>query len=194
MGRIIVSENISIDGVTQDPWGDDGLSFGGWHHQVSEEDRAAWAQFEHLEAVQASAILLGRRTYEFFAPRWAQRPGEWGDRMRELPKFVVSTTISDPAWVNTTLIDGDPVAEVTSLKQSMDGEVVVYGSGQLVRTLLDHELVDEIRLLTFPFLLGGEPLFDASSAAKHLTLLKTSRVGESITFASYAVRLPPSAS
>lgn len=187
MGRIIVSENISVDGVTQDPWGDDGLSFGGWHHRVSERDRAAWAEVEYLEAVQASALLLGGRTYEFFAPRWTERPGDWGDRMREIPKFVVSTTISDPTWVTTTVIDKDPIAEVASLKRSVDGDIVVYGSGRLVRTLMHHDLVDEIRLMTFPFILGGEPFFDTSDAETRLTLLGTDKVGESLTLTSYAV-------
>ena len=188
MGRIIVSENISVDGVTQDPWGDDGLDFGGWHHRVSEPDRAAWAEAEHLEAVRASAILLGGRTYEFFAPRWTERSGDWGDRMRELPKFVVSTTIREPTWANTTVLDDDPVTEIASLKRSVDGDIVVYGSGRLVRTLMDHVLVDEFRLMTFPFILGGERFFDASDAVTDLTLLSMRTVGESLTLATYAVQ------
>lgn len=184
MGRIIVSENISIDGVIEDPWGDDGRPFGGWHHRVSPEDLAAWAEVEYAEALAASALLLGRGTYDFFAPRWIDRGGAWGDRMRELPKHVVSSTLREPTWANTFVLAGDPAAEVASLKKSIDGEIVVYGSGRLVRTLVANDLVDEFRFITFPFVLGAERLFDAGTTLR-LRLLETRRVGSDLMLSTF---------
>ena len=160
MGRIVVSENVTLDGVVQDPTGEEGFSRGGWFGRIGDEDREAWAQVEMGEALGAEALLLGRRTYAFFAARWPSRSGEWAARLNSLPKYVVSSTLVDPAWTNTTVLT-DVVAEVSKLKQNITGEIAVYASFQLVHTLLGHDLVDELRLMAYPFVLGaGRRLFD----------------------------------
>lgn len=187
MGRIIISENISLDGVIEDPIGTEGSSFGGWHARSDEHDRDAWAIAEQAEAMDASAMLLGRKTYEFFAPRWADRPGDWADRLRALPKFVVSSSLRHATWDNTTLLSGDVLSEVTALKLSADGEIVVNGSGQLVRFLLDHDLADELRLKTYPFLLGGERLFETRGAGRSLRLISAETLGTGIAQLAYEV-------
>src|SRR5215212_6925334 len=126
MGKIVVSENVSLDGVMQDPTGDEGFRHGGWFGQIGDADRAAWAEVELDEALRAQALLLGRRTDEFFAARWPSRSGEWADRLNSMPKYVVSSSLADPAWSNTTLLTGEAVNEVAKLKQELDGEIVVY--------------------------------------------------------------------
>src|SRR5919197_2152505 len=149
MGRIVVSENVSLDGVMQDPMGDEGLPFGGWFTRLSDRDREQWAKVETEEALAAAALLLGRRSYEFFAARWPSRTGEWADRLNAMPKYVVSSTLVDPDWNNSTVLKGDVVNEVSKLKQERDAEVVVAGSIRLVRTLMEHDLVDELRLMIY---------------------------------------------
>jgi dihydrofolate reductase len=138
MGKIIVSENVTLDGVVQDDRG----WFGGFRGKDYEE----WAKVETDEALSARALLLGRRSDEWFATRWASRTGEWADRLNGMPKYVVSSTIEHPAWNNSTVLNGDVVHEVSKLKRELDGDIVVYGSRQLVRTLMEHDLVDELRL------------------------------------------------
>src|SRR5215469_4867055 len=155
MGKIIVSENLSLDGVVQDPTGVEGFSVGGWFDQVSRRDREEWAKIELDEALSAEALLLGRRTYEFFAARWPSRSGQWADRLNSLPKYVVSATLQDPDWNNSTALIGDVVAAVSTLRRKVNGNIVVYGSFQLVHTLLEHELVDELRMMIYPFVLGA---------------------------------------
>jgi len=145
MGKIVVTENVSLDGVVQDPTGDEGFKHGGWFGQIGEKDREEWAKVEFDEALGAEALLLGRRSYEWFAARWPSRSGEWADRLNSLPKYVVSPTLVDPDWNNSTVLKGEVVSEVSRLKQELDGEIVVYASRQLVRTLLEHDLVDELR-------------------------------------------------
>ena len=142
MGRIVVSENVSLDGVVQDPTGDEGFKRGGWFGQIGDEDREAWAKVEFDEALSTEALLLGRRSYEWFAARWPSRSGEWADRLNSLPKYVVSSTLVDPDWNNSTVVRGEVVSEVSKLKQSLDGEIVIYASRQLVRTVMEHDLVD----------------------------------------------------
>src|SRR2546421_2706596 len=144
MGKIVVSENVSLDGVVQDPTGEEGFRHGGWFDQFG--DREAWAKVEFDEALGAAALLLGRRSYEYFAARWPSRSGDWADRLNSLPKYVVSSSLADPDWTNSTVLKGEAVDEVSKLKRQLDGEIVVYASRQLVRTLMEHDLVDELRL------------------------------------------------
>jgi dihydrofolate reductase len=169
MGKIVISENVSLDGVVQDPTGDEGFRHGGWFSQVGDKDREEWAKIEFQEALGAEALLLGRRSDEYFGTRWTGRSGEWADRLNSLPKYVVSSTLVDPEWSNSTVLKGDVVNEVSKLKQELDGQIVVYASRQLVHTLMEHDLVDELRLMVYPFVLGaGERLFGETSDKKSI--------------------------
>jgi dihydrofolate reductase len=152
MGRIVMSgpRNVSLDGVVQDPDGQEGFSLGGWFNEFGCEDLEEWAKVALDEALGAEAWLLGRRSYEFFGARWRRRSGALADRLNSIPKYVVSSTLEDPDWNNTTVPMGDVVTEVTKLKQELDGEIVVPASYQLGRTLIEHDLVDELRLVVFP--------------------------------------------
>ena len=136
MAKLIVSENVSLDGVVEDPTGDEGSRRGGWFGRIGDIDREEWAKVETDEALAAAALLLGRRSHEWFAARWAGRSGEWADRLNSMPKYVVSSTLSEPRWTNSTILRGEVVGEVTKLKQDLDGDIVVYASRQLVRTLM----------------------------------------------------------
>jgi dihydrofolate reductase len=187
MGRIVVSENVTIDGVIQDPIGAEGFRFAGWFERTGGRDREAWAKVEFEEALGSEALLMGRRSYEWFvALGWSSRTGEWADRLRHLPKYVVSSTSTDLAWQNSTVLTGDVVHEVSKLKDEVDGDVVVHGSGRLVHTLLEHDLVDELRLMTFPVVLGeGERVFGRTSAEKPLRLVDTRTVGDSLALHTY---------
>ena len=186
MARLIVSENISIDGVIQDPTGDGGLASGGWFNQVTEHDREAWAELETAEAMRAEALLMGRGTYEYFAPRWESRAGAWADRLAALPKYVVTSGRPALTWANTMLLTGDAVpAMVAKLKQDVAGELVVNGSVQLAHALLRHHLVDELRLIVFPSTAGaGARLFDAGPAGRW-RLTENRTIGENLTYTSY---------
>ena len=178
MGKIIVSQNISLDGVVQDPTGDEGFARGGWFHLAGDEDRAAWAKLELDEALRAEALLLGRRSDEWFAARWPSRSGEWADRLNALPKCVVSSTIDESAWSNGKVLNGGLVTEVSNLKQELAGDTVVYASTQLVHTLMEYELVDELRLVVYPVVLGaGERLFGETSDVRRMRLVRTQTVG-----------------
>jgi dihydrofolate reductase len=186
MGKIVISENVSLDGVTQDPTGEEGFRLGGWFARIADQDREAWAQVELDEALSAEALLLGRRSYQFFAARWPSRTGQWADRLNSLPKYVVSSTLDDPEWNNSTILSGDVVNEVSNLKQRLDGNIVVYASGRLVPTLMAHDLVDELRLMIYPFVLGaGERLFGQTSDPKPLRLIDTRTVGDSLALLTY---------
>jgi dihydrofolate reductase len=186
MGRIIVSENVSLDGVVQDPTGDEGFRQGGWFGQFGPADREEWAKVLFGEALGAEALLLGRRSDEWFAVRWAARSGEWADRLNSLPKYVVSATLAQPCWNNSTVLKGEVVDEVSKLKQELDGDIVVYASCQLVRTLMEHDLVDEVRLMVYPVVLGaGERLFGETSDKKPMRLLGTRTVGDALAFLTY---------
>ena len=186
MGKIVVSENVSLDGVSQDPTGDEGFTFGGWFDPATAVDNEAWAKVELEEALGAEALLLGGRTYEFFAGRWNSRTGEWADRLRSLPKYVVSSTIEDLPWVNSTIVTGDVVNAVSTLKHKVDGDVVVYGSGRLVKTLMEHDLVDELRLMTHPIVVGaGERLFGETSEKKPLRMVDIRTVGDGLVLLTY---------
>jgi dihydrofolate reductase len=186
MGKIVVSTNVSLDGVVQDPDGLEGFRLGGWFAQFGGSDLEAWAKVEFEEALRAEALLLGRRSDQWFAERWLSRSGEWADRLNSLPKYVVSSTLEHPRWGNSTVLNGDAVNEVTKLKQELEGEIVVYASYQLGRTLIEHDLVDELRLVVFPVVLGaGERLFGETSDKKHMRLVGTKTVGDGLAFLTY---------
>jgi dihydrofolate reductase len=186
MGKIVISENVSLDGVVQDPTGEEGFRHGGWGVQVGDKDREAWAKVELDEALGSEALLLGRRSYEFFAARFPSRSGEWADRLNSMPKHVVSSTLVDPDWNNSTVLNGEVVNEVSKLTQALDGEIVVYASRQLVRTLMEHDLVDELRLMVYPVVLGGgERLFGDTTDKKSLRLLDTRTVGDGLAYLTY---------
>src|SRR4051812_9609839 len=153
MGRIVVSDNVSLDGVVQDPTGEEGFKVGGWVGLI--KDRPELGKLALDEALRAEALLLGRRSYEWFAARWPSRSGELADRLNSLPKYVVSSTLEDPGWNNSRVLSGDVLHEVSQLKSALTGEVVVPASFQLVRGLMEHDLVDELRLKIFPVVLGA---------------------------------------
>jgi dihydrofolate reductase len=154
MGRIVVSENVTLDGVVQDPAGTEGFGRGGWVGRVGERGREEAAKVLLDEALGAEAQLFGRRTYEFLAARWPSRSGELADRLNDMPKYVVSSTLKDPDWNNSTVLAGEVMQEVSKLKEELDGEIVVAGSIRLVRTLMENELVDELRLMITPLCSG----------------------------------------
>jgi dihydrofolate reductase len=184
MGRIVISENVSLDGVVQDPAGDEGFRVGGWVGLIKDSPQLNKLALD--EALGAEAWLLGRRSYEFFAARWPSRSGELADRLNSLPKYVVSSTLDDPAWNNTTVLKGDVVNEVSKLKQELNGEIVVPASFQLLRTLLEHDLVDELRLKIFPVVLGaGERLFGETSNKKPMRLVDTKTIGDDLVYLTY---------
>jgi dihydrofolate reductase len=186
MGKIIVSENVSLDGVVQDPTGEEGFARGGWFPKMGDRNREAWAKLELDEALSAEAMLLGRRSYEFFAARWPSRSGDWADRLNSMPKYVVSSTLKEPKWTNSTVLKGEAVNEVSKLKQELDGDIVVYASAQLVHTLIEHDIVDELRLTTYPVVLGaGERLFGETSDTKPLRLVDTRTVGDGLAYLTY---------
>ena len=187
MGRIVVSENVSVDGIMQDPTGEEGFQFGGWFNQMPDDVRAEWAKVEYQEALDTAAWLIGRRTYSWFAKRWADRPGEWADRLRHIPKYVVSSTLDDPTeWANSTVLKGDVIEQVTKLKQTVDGDILVIASGPLVQTLMEHDLVDELRLMTHPFVLGtGERLSRQTSDHKPVRLVSIRTIGNNLALLTY---------
>ena len=179
MGKIVISENVTLDGVVQDPAGAEGFGRGGWVGRVGERGRDEAAKVLLDEALGAEAQLFGRRTYEFLAARWPSRSGELADRLNDMPKYVVSSTLKDPDWNNSTVLPGDVMQEVSKLKEELDGEIVVAGSIRLVRTLMENDLVDELRLMIYPVVLGaGERLFVETSDQKPVRLVETRTVDD----------------
>jgi dihydrofolate reductase len=186
MGKIIISENVSLDGVIQDPAGDEGFQRGGWVGRVGDLGREEAAQVLLEEALGTEAMLLGRRSYEFLAARWPPRTGALADRLNSKPKYVVSSTLQDPIWNNTTVLKGNVVNEVSKLKQQLAGDIVVPASFQLVRPLIEHDLADELRLMIYPVVLGaGERLFGETSDNKPLRLISTRTVGSDLAYLTY---------
>ena len=186
MGKIIISENVSLDGVIQDPAGDEGFQRGGWVGRVGDRGREEAAQVLLEEALGTEAMLLGRRSYEFLAARWPSRTGALADRLNSKPKYVVSSTLQAPAWNNTTVLKGNVVNEVSKLKQQLAGDIIVPASFQLVRTLIEHDLADELRLMIYPVVLGaGERLFGETSDKKSLRLISTRTVGNDLAYLTY---------
>jgi dihydrofolate reductase len=187
MGKIVVSENVTLDGVVQDPAGAEGFGRGGWVGRVGERGREEAAKVLLDEALGAEAQLFGRRTYEFLAARWPSRRGELADRLNDMPKYVVSSTLEDPDWNNSTVLAGDVVQEVSKLKEELDGEIVVAGSIRLVRTLMENDLVDELRLMIYPVVLGaGERLFGEASNQRPVRLVET-RTVDDLAYLTYEV-------
>jgi dihydrofolate reductase len=186
MGKIVISENASLDGVVQDPTGEEGFRRGGWFNQIGGKDREGWAKVGFDEALGAEAFLLGRRTDEWLAARWLSRSGEWADRLNSLPKYVVSSTLEEAKWTNSTVLKGDVVKEVSKLKQELDGDIVVAGSIRLAHALIEHDLVDELRLMIFPVVLGaGERLFDETKDKKPMRLVHAQTVGDNLALLTY---------
>jgi dihydrofolate reductase len=175
MGKLVVTEFVSIDGVFEDPGGAEGYEHGGWTFEYDRGDEGN--KFKMDELMEADVQLLGRRTYEGFAEAWPSREGPFADKINQGAKYVVSNTLEDPAWQNTTVISGDVVAGVSKLRDETDGTILVAGSGTLVRALLAADLVDELRLMVFPVVLGaGERLFGETSDKKALRLVSAQRV------------------
>jgi len=186
MGKIVITSNASLDGVVQDPDGQEGFSRGGWFGRFGATDLDAWAKVETEEALGADALLLGRRSDAWFASRWTSRRGEWADKLNAMPKFVVSSTLETARWSNATVLNGDVVDEVSNLKQALDGEILVYASYRLARTLIDRGLADELRLVVFPVVLGaGERIFGETSSARPLRLVGTQTIGDGLAFLTY---------
>ncbi len=188
MGKIVISTNVSFDGVVQDPDGKEGFRLGGWFGEFGGQDLEEWSKVSLEEALRTEALLLGRRSDEWFAARWLSRSGAWADRLNSMPKYVVSSTLQEPRWSNATVLKGDVVDEVSKLKQELDGEIVVYASRQLVHTLMEHDLVDELQLMVYPFVLGaGERLFGETSDKKSIRPLHARTVGDSLVYLTYEV-------
>ncbi|WRZ88013.1 dihydrofolate reductase family protein [Streptomyces sp. NBC_01007] len=188
MGKIVMSgpQNVSLDGVVQDPDGKEGFELGGWFVQFGGKDLEQWNKVALEEALRAEAWLLGRKSYEFFGERWQPRSGELADRLNSMPKYVVSSTLEEPDWNNSTVLKGDVVTEVSKLKQELDGEIIVPASYRLGRTLIEHDLVDEVRLVVFPVVLGaGERFFGEAGGKKAMRLVDTRTIGDGLAFLTY---------
>jgi dihydrofolate reductase len=186
MGTIVITTNATLDGVVEDPDGEEGFTLGGWFGRFGGKDLEEWAKVETDEALRARALLLGRRSDEWFGTRWAARSGEWADRLNSMPKYVVSSTLEHPVWTNSTILTGSVVDEVSKLKQNVDGEILVYASYQLAGTLMEHDLVDELRLVVFPVVLGaGERLFGEAGVTTPLRLLESRTIGAGLAFLTY---------
>jgi dihydrofolate reductase len=184
VGRIVVTEFISLDGVIEDPGGAEDFKHGGWSFQISRGDEGD--QFKLDETMATEALLLGRRTYQGFAAAWPSRDGEFADKFNSMPKYVVTSTLKDPEWNNTRVIGGDLVTEVTKLREQPGGDIVVHGSAMLVQALLEHDLVDELRLMVFPVVLGGgKRLFGDMTDKKRLQLAESKVVGDGVTILTY---------
>ncbi len=184
MGRIVVTEFVSLDGVMEDPGGAEDFEHGGWSFEFSRGEEGD--KFKLDEAFESDALLLGRVTYEGFAEAWPSREGEFADKFNNMPKYVVSSTLEDPEWNNSTVLKGDVVEEISKLRQAVDGDIVVHGSARLVQTLLEHDLVDELRLMVFPVVLGsGRRLFGDTSDKKPLRLADSKTVGDGVAILTY---------
>lgn len=188
MGKIIITTNMSLDGVVQDPDGKEGFRLGGWFGRFGGQDYEAWARVETDEALGADALLLGRHSDAWFAERWQSRGGEWADKLNSMPKYVVSSSAEGAVWSNSTVLGGDVVSQVSKLKREIGGEILVYASYRLVHTLIEHDLVDELRLVVFPVVVGGgRRLFGETSESRGLRLVRTSTLGSGLVFVDYEV-------
>jgi dihydrofolate reductase len=186
MGKLVVTEFISLDGIIEDPGGAEGTANGGWSFRSPTPDGE---QFKADELYGSDVQLLGRVTYEGFAAAWPameEAVGEFAVRMNSMPKVVVSTTLTEPAWQNTTVISGDVPAEVAKLKERYEGDILVAGSATLVDTLRKHDLVDEYHLMVHPVILGsGKRLFRDGTDAAYLTLAESRKVGPDVLLLIY---------
>ena len=183
--RIVVTEFASLDGVMEAPGGEPEFKYPGWTFEFDRGDDGN--QFKLEETRQADALLIGRRTYESFAGAWPHREGEFADLLNAMPKFVVSTTLEDPEWANTTVLDGgDATAAVRKLKEEFDGELQVPGSHRLVQELIENDLVDQINLMVFPVILGtGKKVFEEQPERRNLRLRESKVVGEGVAVLIY---------
>jgi dihydrofolate reductase len=191
VGRIVVTEFVSLDGVMEAPGGGEDFKHAGWTFEIERGDEGD--KFKLDETLSSEALLLGRKTYEGFAAAWPSRTDEVGfaDKFNSMPKYVVSSTLENPEWNNTTVLKGDPVEEVSKLRQRPGGDIVVHGSAQLVQTLLEHDLVDELRLMIYPVVLGtGRRLFGETSDKRRLRLTDSKTVGDGITTCIYEPARP----
>jgi dihydrofolate reductase len=183
MGRIVVTEFVSLDGVMEAPGGEE-FKYPGWSFEFDRGEEGN--QFKLDETLESEALLLGRRTYEGFAAAWPQREGDFADKFNSMPKYVVSSTLENPEWSNTTVLRGDAVEEVRRLKQELDGDIYVHGSRQLAQTLIESDLVDELHLMVFPVVLGtGKRLFGETSDKKRLRLVESRTVGDGVAILVY---------
>jgi dihydrofolate reductase len=184
VGRIVVTEFVSLDGVMEDPGGAESFRHGGWSFEISRGEEGD--KFKLDEAFSSEALLLGRATYQGFAEAWPAREGEFADKFNSMPKYVVSSTLEEAKWNNSTVLKGDVAEEVGKLRQEQDGDIVVHGSARLVQTLLEHDLVDELRLMVFPVVLGtGKRLFGETSDKKPLRLIDSKVVGDGVAILIY---------
>jgi dihydrofolate reductase len=184
MSRIVVTEFVSLDGVMEDPGGSENFERGGWVFEIGQGDEGA--KFKLDETMGSEALLLGRKTYDGFAEAWPSREGEFADRFNSMPKYVVSSTLENPAWNNSTVLAGDVVEEVSKLRAASGGDIVVHGSARLVQTLIENDLVDELRLMIFPLVLGaGKRLFGETSGKRRMLLAESRTVGEGVQIAVY---------
>jgi len=186
MGKVVISENVSLDGVIQDPTGEEGFKHGGWFGAI--KDHPGIGKLALDDALGAEALLFGRRSYEYFGTRWQSRAGELADRLSGLPKYVVSSTLERPDWSNSTVLPGDPAQTVSRLKRELDGDILVLASFQLTHALMEHDLVDELRLKVFPVALGtGERLFGETADKKPLRLVSSQTVEGDVAYVIYEV-------
>jgi dihydrofolate reductase len=184
MGRIVVTEFMSLDGVVEDPGGSENFRHGGWTFEINRGDEGD--KFKLDETLSSEALLLGRVTYEGFAEAWPSRDGEFADKFNSMPKYVVSSTLENPDWNNSTVLHGEVAEEVAKLKRELDGDIVVHGSVRLVQALLEDDLVDELRVMVFPVVLGsGKRLFGETSDKKRLQLVDSRVVGDGVTILVY---------
>jgi len=184
MGRIVITEFVSLDGVMEAPGGGESFRHGGWTFEINRGDEGD--KFKLDEAFSSEALLLGRVTYEGFAAAWPSREGEFADKFNSMPKYVVSSTLAEPEWNNSTVLKGDVADEIAKLKQEQDGDIVVHGSARLVQTLIEQDLVDEFRLMVFPVVLGsGKRLFGETSDKKPLRLVDSKVVGDGVAILIY---------
>ena len=184
MGRIVVTEFVSLDGVMEDPGGAENFKHGGWSFEIARGEEGD--KFKLDEAFSSEALLLGRVTYQGFAEAWPAREGEFADKFNSMPKYVVSSTLDEPEWNNSTVLKGDVAQEVGKLRQEQDGDIVVHGSARLVQTLIEHDLVDEFRLMVYPVVLGGgKRLFGETSDKKPLRLVDSKVVGDGVAILIY---------
>jgi dihydrofolate reductase len=184
MGRVVVTEFVSLDGVMEDPGGAEDFKYGGWTFQISRGEEGD--QFKLDETMNTEALLLGRVTYEGFAEAWPSREGDFADKFNTMPKYVVSSTLDEAGWTNSTVLRGDVPEAVSELRQKHEGDIVVHGSAQLAQTLLEHDLVDELRLMVFPVVLGsGKRLFGETADKKSLSLVESRTVGDGVAILIY---------
>jgi dihydrofolate reductase len=184
MGKIVATEYVSLDGVVEAPGGGEDFEHAGWSFEVDRGEE--FEKFKLDETLNAEALLLGRVTYDGFAAVWPSMEGELADKFNAMPKYVVSSTLADPEWNNSTVLEGDVVEEVSRLRQAPGGDIVVHGSPQLVQTLLEHDLIDELRLMVFPVVLGkGKRLVGETSDKKRLRLTDSRTVGDGIAILVY---------